>query len=160
LLLDDILLQAYLRFPDRLLTSRDNLAVIGYSLGGLFSCNAAWKMHQYIGKAACQSSSFWWPTNVDDMENEFQFIDTLDDPKWSSNRLPQKIIIDVGGAEEEGDDDDFKMVTAGKMVADKLMEMPYFEKDKNIWFQVYPGKNHSLLSWFQRIWNPLKMLWN
>ena len=128
-------------FPDCLLTSRENLALIGYSIGGLFSCNAAWKHHENIGRAACESSSFWWPTNAEDIENEFQFMETLDDPNLSSNRLAQKILIDVGGAEEEGEDDDFKMISAATMVAHKMMEMPLFERDSNIWLQVYPGKN-------------------
>ena len=79
------------------------LKLFFYSFGGLFSCHAAWQRHLTLGKSACQSPSFWWPTNitVSPPGNMFHFIDTLADPKFTENRLPQKILIDVGG--EEGD---------------------------------------------------------
>ena len=72
-----------------------------YSFGGLFSCHAAWKRHLTLAKSACQSPSFWWPTNVTIPGNMFHFIETLADPKFTENRLPQKILIDVGGEEED-----------------------------------------------------------
>merc|ERR1719322_336188 len=100
---------------------------MGYSFGGLFAFNAAWKRHEYIGRAACESSSFWWPTNADDAENEFEFLDTLDDTALNSNRLPQKIVIDVGGAEENEEDEDYLMVSTSQRAARKMMGMPYFE---------------------------------
>lgn len=39
---------------------RDNTAVMGSSMGGLFSFYAAWTRPDVFGKAACLSSSFWW----------------------------------------------------------------------------------------------------
>lgn len=39
---------------------RDNTALMGSSMGGLFSFYAAWTRPDVFGKAACLSSSFWW----------------------------------------------------------------------------------------------------
>ena len=75
-------------------------------MGGLFACHAAWQRSDVIGGAACESPSFWWPTNASVPTNEFHFINTLSDPLFSSTRFPQKILIDVGS--EEGIDDSFK----------------------------------------------------
>ena len=46
--------------------SRDNLGILGSSLGGLISCYAVWTRPEVYGKAGCMSSSFWWD------ENDFQ----------------------------------------------------------------------------------------
>jgi predicted alpha/beta superfamily hydrolase len=39
---------------------REDTALIGSSLGGLFSFYAAWTAPEVFGKAICISSSFWW----------------------------------------------------------------------------------------------------
>jgi predicted alpha/beta superfamily hydrolase len=39
---------------------REDTALLGSSLGGLFSFFAAWTRPDVFGKAACLSSSFWW----------------------------------------------------------------------------------------------------
>jgi predicted alpha/beta superfamily hydrolase len=39
---------------------REHTAVMGSSMGGLFSFFAAWARPEVFGKAACLSSSFWW----------------------------------------------------------------------------------------------------
>ncbi|AKT40109.1 alpha/beta hydrolase [Chondromyces crocatus] len=39
---------------------RENTALMGSSMGGLFSFYAAWTRPDVFGKAACLSSSFWW----------------------------------------------------------------------------------------------------
>ena len=72
-------------------------------MGGLFACHAAWQRSDVIGGAACESPSFWWPTNASVPTNEFHFIHTLSDPLFSSTRFPQKILIDVGGGESAQD---------------------------------------------------------
>lgn len=41
-------------------TERENTALMGSSMGGLFSFYAAWTRPDVFGKAACLSSSFWW----------------------------------------------------------------------------------------------------
>jgi predicted alpha/beta superfamily hydrolase len=39
---------------------RENTAMIGASMGGLFSFYAAWRRSDVFGRAACLSPSFWW----------------------------------------------------------------------------------------------------
>jgi len=39
---------------------REHTALMGSSMGGLFSFHAAWTRPDVFGKAACLSSSFWW----------------------------------------------------------------------------------------------------
>jgi len=39
---------------------RESTALIGASLGGLFSFYAAWSRSDVFGRAACLSASFWW----------------------------------------------------------------------------------------------------
>ena len=33
-----------------------------------------------------------------------------------------------------------------------------FDRDRNLWSHVYPGKSHSFEAWLARIWNALKIL--
>ena len=68
-------------------------------------------------RAACQSSSFWWPLNAEIPGNEFHFIETLSDPKFVQNRLPQKILVDVGSGEDGCCGD---MIRASEIVAHRL----------------------------------------
>ena len=62
-------------WPGRLMTDRDSVGVVGYSLGGLAACHAAWTREDRIGRAACQDPSFWWPTNVTADRNMFHFVE-------------------------------------------------------------------------------------
>lgn len=79
-----------------LTSERRRTFAMGYSLGGLAACHAAWtrprasKEHfdlsrfshsafcsKAFGGAACQSPSLWWPYNVDDPSapySEFHFV--------------------------------------------------------------------------------------
>ena len=48
---------------------------------------------------------------------EFHLIETLSDPKFVQNRLPQKILVDVGSGEGGHIDD---MIGAAEIVAHRL----------------------------------------
>ena len=61
---------------------------------------------QFFGGAACQSASFWWPWVFEKQDNKtrvfsaFNFVnETLKENL--TDRLPQKIVIDVGEPEED-----------------------------------------------------------
>ena len=155
-LLGPILSQLENSWPGRLLTDRDNLAIVGYSLGGLISCHAAWTRQEVIGRAACESSSFWWPTNADLVANMFHFVNhTL--PQFSNDRLPQRILVTVGDGESGGD---FAMVSMAQLVVEEMTKLPSFKKDVNIWLQIYPHKEHNEQAWVDRMWNSLKIIWD
>ena len=44
----------------RVLTGRENVGILGSSLGGLISCYAGWTRSNIYKKNGCMSSSFWW----------------------------------------------------------------------------------------------------
>jgi predicted alpha/beta superfamily hydrolase len=46
---------------------RENLGMLGSSLGGLLSCYACWTRYPHYSKCGCMSSSFWW--NKQDFNN-------------------------------------------------------------------------------------------
>ncbi|CAC5390096.1 unnamed protein product [Mytilus coruscus] len=83
---------------DRILIDQPNTGVIGYSLGGLMSCYAAWTRSSIFGLAACQSPSLWWPVNNTTLNScDFDFINnTLRDQSFQQNRFPQTIDLDAG----------------------------------------------------------------
>ena len=146
--------------PGRLLTGRDSLGIMGYSLGGLMSCYAAWTRSSVYGLASCQSASFWWPRlfNATGGADAFQFIhDTLADGGYTVGRLPQKVVIDVGGEEATPVNN---IVLAGRQVYDTMAGSPHFTRNVNLWYQVYPGERHSIQAWVKRMWNALKILRN
>ncbi len=103
----------------------DHTLISGYSMGGLFACYAAWirpHVHSYetrrfarfqkcfspviqmIGRAACSSSSFWWPRfqSVEGDYNYYGQFAFLNETLYThlEDRPKQKILIDVGELEE------------------------------------------------------------
>ena len=156
-LLGDILLQIVQMWPDRLLIDRDNLGIVGYSLGGLFSCHAAWTRQEMISRAACESSSFWWPTNAKLVSHMFHFVNQTM-KQFTRGRLPQRILVTVG-ADEQTADDDFQMVKMAEVVVEEMVKLPVFKKDENVWLQVYPNTNHSAVAWVERLGYSLKIIW-
>jgi len=157
-LLGDILSQMKETWPDRLLTDRDNLGIVGYSLGGLFSCHAAWTRHQSISRAACESSSFWFPTklSLSHTSHTFHFVNqTL--KTFNQGRLPQRILVTVG-ADEGGSA--HHMVDMAQLVVEEMVKLPVFRKNENIWLKVYPNTNHSIQSYIERLPYSLKTMWD
>ena len=52
------------------------------------------------------------------------------------------------------------MIGAAKIVYEKMAQSPYFQENENLWFHVYPSKDHGLEAFKERIWNAFKILWN
>ena len=91
------------------------------------------------------------------MSQMFHFVNhTLE--QFNYARLPQRILVTVGGAEQE-EVDDFQMVTMAEHVVEEMVKLPMFRKDENIWLQVYPHETHSFEAWKERLWNSLKIIW-
>ncbi|MEW8547627.1 MAG: alpha/beta hydrolase-fold protein, partial [Candidatus Thiodiazotropha sp.] len=97
-LVDTVLPKVQQLTDNRALTDQPNLGVIGFSLGGLMACHAAWTRPATFGLAACQSPSLWWPI-INITTNDFFFNEiSLKDANLRANRRFQKIYLDVGGA--------------------------------------------------------------
>ena len=54
----------------------------------------------------------------------------------------------------------YRMIEGASLATQKMVELPYFQKDENIWFHVYPGKFHTDEAYIERIWNSLRIMWN
>ena len=149
-------LLTYVHLNYRALTEQKNVGIMGYSLGGLISCHAAWTRPAVFGSAVCSSPSFWWPVPLGKyfpFGAQFEFINkTLS--KFQDKRPLQRIYIDMGSAEG-----DFLMVDASKRAANRMAETPYFEFDRNLWLMILDKQNHSLNAFLSRSWQPLYTLY-
>lgn len=142
---------------NRLSQNRNKIGLMGYSHGGLLSCRAAWTRPQHFGFASCGSASFWWPFNNDTWTTcDFDFFNnTLKDPKYLQNRPPQRIYIDVGGAETSAPYNELQISVE---VAEYLNTLAAFEMNKNLWLHVYPGQHHGYYNWLKRVWQAMRAL--
>ena len=137
----------------RMLTDQPNLGVMGYSLGGLMACHAAWTRPDVFGFAACQSPSLWWPKINDDKDGFFFNNVSLKDSNLRFKRPYQRILLDAGGTETQSP---FTLTQAMVAAAEDMSTTGWFEWNKNLWADVYPGDIHSGQVWVSRIWKPLK----
>ena len=135
---------------NRAMISRENLSIVGYSLGGLAACHAAWTRPQIFSAAACQSSSFWWPKRAD-ASCQFEFLNkTLKENR--NDRPYQRIHIDVGELEAGGP---YDMITAAVRAGASMADLGIFNIDDNLIVKVFTGQRHSGLEWYNRLWNSL-----
>lgn len=141
----------------RSLTDQSNTGIIGYSLGGLMSCHAAWTRPNQFGMAACQSPSFWWPLN-DTTYNDcnFDFFNvTLKNQTLLKDRNRQKILVDAGSEESHSP---YRLTQSTVEAGLVMSKMPFFELDRNIWINIYPDAGHDFKQWSLRFWTALTTL--
>ena len=101
-LVDKVLPKVKNHTNNRLHTDQPNLGIMGYSLGGLMSCHAAWTRPHIFGFAACMSPSLWYPyTSHTTAAFLFNNV-TLKDPSLRQNRPLQRIYLDAGSLETPG----------------------------------------------------------
>ena len=153
-LVDTVLPNVQQVVDNRALADQPNLGVMGFSLGGLMACHAAWTRPNTFSMAACQSPSLWWP--ISNITTNYFFFNkvTLQDTNLRENRRIQKIYLDVGGAETG---EPYKMAKAILETADEMVNTGFFEWDRNLWANVYPGEHHTYESWLSRLWVPLNL---
>lgn len=135
----------------------DRIGVMGYSLGGLMSCYAAWTRPRVFSFAACQSPSFWWPKNDQNMDKaDFYFINnTLNDPLFLDQRPQQKIYIDAGGDENI---DPYRLTQAVVEAGHLISKHEHYNLNKNVWVFVDPHKSHTFVEWGKRMGQALTTL--
>ena len=139
----------------RMRIGQRNLGIMGYSLGGLLACHAAWTRPATFGSAACQSPSFWWPA-INRTHLAFFFTEeTLADEILRRNRPRQKIYLDAGGQETDWP---HAMPQTMIAVAESMAATGAFIWDENLWAFIFPDDPHSLMHWAMRIWSPLQLL--
>jgi predicted alpha/beta superfamily hydrolase len=133
----------------RTVMGRNETALIGSSMGGLFSFFAAWTKGSVFGRAACLSSSFWWDGRA--MVREVQKGQCPLPRPW--------LYIDSGaarnGLEEDANlRDGFEHTVA---LRSALVSHCYLPGD-NVHALAFAGLKHDNDSWASRIAIPLQLL--
>ena len=128
---------------------REDTALIGSSMGGLFSFFAAWSRPDVFGKAACLSGSFWWGDRF--MIHEVQ---------KGSCPLPRPwLYLDSGAARSPFEEDanlrdGFHHTTA---LRNALVDHCYLP-GASLHMLAFAGMSHNNSSWAARLGIPLQLL--
>ena len=127
---------------------REHTAMMGSSMGGLFSFYTAWNRPDVFGKVACLSSSFWW--------------DDRSMVREARGRCPfprPLIYIDSGAAINPFENDAYLRDGYHHTVAlrDALVNHCYIAGD-NLHILAFPGAAHDGPSWAARLAIPLQLL--
>jgi predicted alpha/beta superfamily hydrolase len=123
---------------------RESTALIGSSLGGLFSFYAAWNRPEVFGKAICLSSSFWWANRR-----------MIRDAAMAPSPRPT-IYLDSGVAlnPDAPSQDGFQHTRSMQRA---LLRAGYVNGD-DLHSLAFPGQSHSTAAWSARVAIPLQLL--
>ena len=125
----------------RTLPGRENTAVGGSSLGGLFAMMCAWEYPNIFSKAACFSPAFRI-SDIDYVKNVVQY---------SGPKKELTFYIDNGGV-----DLDARLLPGVNDMIGALLEKGYVV-DKDLFVFVDPSATHNEAAWAKRFWRPLKI---
>ncbi len=124
--------------------SREDTAVIGSSLGGLFAFYAAWTRPEIFGKAICLSSSFWWANR-----SMIRKAALAPEPR-PSIYLDSGVALNPDAPSQDGFQHTRSMqralVRAGYTNGEDLQSL------------AFPGHVHSTAAWSARVAIPLQLL--
>jgi predicted alpha/beta superfamily hydrolase len=127
---------------------REDRAIMGSSMGGLFSFFAAWKRSDVFGKAACLSSSFWWADRW--------MVKTASSDKPSPEPM---IYLDSGAAMNPYERD--PSLRDGfhhtRSMYRALLRLGYVA-GQNLHRLTFAGESHEAAAWAARVALPLQIL--
>lgn len=128
---------------------RGETALLGSSMGGLFSFHAAWTRPDVFGRAACLSGSFW----------------------WSRRRLVREVAgggcpnprpffyIDSGAAKDPfAEDANLRDGYHHTIALRAALTGHCYESGKDLHLLAFPGHAHDTASWAARLAVPLQLL--
>jgi predicted alpha/beta superfamily hydrolase len=130
---------------------RDDLGMLGSSLGGLISCYAGYTRSHIYARVGCMSSSFWWDGN--------NFNDTI----VGSKPLPRAdttFYIDSGDMEQGGCmppqncDDRLQSIDT----RNHLQKLGW-KINSTLFYYLQHGGVHNEASWASRFWVPMTSLY-
>jgi len=124
----------------RIETGRQNLGILGSSLGGLISCYAGWTRSTVYSKTGCMSSSFWW--NNQDFKNT-----VLNTAKPT---LGEVFYLDSGTV-NDGQQDTVD-------VRNKFQERGWV-LNKDLFYYLDVGGQHNEIYWGRRFHVPMEYLY-
>eukprot|EP00027_Filamoeba_sp_ATCC50430_P000952 CAMPEP_0168555228 /NCGR_PEP_ID=MMETSP0413-20121227/8214_1 /TAXON_ID=136452 /ORGANISM="Filamoeba nolandi, Strain NC-AS-23-1" /LENGTH=393 /DNA_ID=CAMNT_0008586047 /DNA_START=74 /DNA_END=1255 /DNA_ORIENTATION=+ len=123
----------------RVVMSRENVGILGSSLGGLISCYGGYTRPQAFSKAGCMSSSFWW--NNEDFNNIIL-------PKYDA---PSDVTFYLDSGDSGNSNDD---VTQTQTVRDHMLQLGYVA-NQTLFYYLDHGASHSETYWGARFWVPM-----
>jgi predicted alpha/beta superfamily hydrolase len=123
---------------------RDGTALIGSSLGGLFSFYAAWSAPEVFGKAICLSSSFWWA-------NRYMIRAASIAP---SPRPTIYLDSGVGLNPDAPSQDGFQHTSSMQ----RALVRAGYTNGEDLHRLAFPGQTHSTAAWSARVAIPLQLL--
>eukprot|EP01095_Lingulamoeba_sp_RSL-Kostka_P007819 TRINITY_DN2548_c0_g1_i1.p1 TRINITY_DN2548_c0_g1~~TRINITY_DN2548_c0_g1_i1.p1 ORF type:complete len:390 (-),score=110.83 TRINITY_DN2548_c0_g1_i1:37-1206(-) len=126
----------------RVSTSRENLGILGSSLGGLISCYAGWTRSTVWSKIGCMSSSFWWNTR------DFNDVILATYPK-PNNLL--EFYLDSGNCCPEPIGDDHYQTLQVR----NTLEKDGYKMNDTLYYYLDNGGQHNEYYWGKRFYNPM-----
>lgn len=148
----DFLVERMKPWVDRTYRARPepaSTAVLGASMGGLFSFFAAWTRPDVFGKAACLSGSFWWDRRC--MIREVQ--------RGSCPAPRPALYIDSGAARTNFEEDANAVDGLHHTLALRQALVTHcYAPGTNLHTLAFPGLRHNNVSWGMRLPIPLQIL--
>lgn len=129
----------------RVLTNRQNLGIMGSSLGGLISCYAGWTRPSIWMKSGCMSSSFWW--NSRDFHGTI--LQTFPQPNH------EIFYVDSGNCCPEPTGDDHYQTAQVVNTMQKLGQ----KMNSTLFYYLDEGGQHSEYYWGKRFYIPMEDLY-
>lgn len=133
----------------RTLPARGDTALLGSSMGGLFSFYAAWKRPDVFGAAICLSSSFWWSD---------RFAVRLAQEGLCPAPRP-RLYLDSGAARSALERD--KNAHDGQhhtRAMERALVHHCYEPGDDLHVLTFPGHRHDATSWAARVAIPLQLV--
>jgi predicted alpha/beta superfamily hydrolase len=128
---------------------REDTALIGSSMGGLFSFFAAWTRPDVFGRAACLSGSFWW-----DRRGLIHGVANGACP----NPRPF-LYVDSGAARDAlAEDANLRDGYHHTMALRIALTGHCYEPGRDLHVLAFPGHAHDAGSWGARLGVPLQLL--
>jgi len=141
-------LKPYIDANHRTRLGRENTAMIGASMGGLFSFYAAWSRSDVFGRVACLSPSFWW--------DERKMIHQV------QSHCPRQrpwLYIDSGAALSQFEQDaNIRDTFDHTQAMCKTLVSHCYEPGNNLVSLTYLGFQHDASAWAARLALPLQLL--
>lgn len=133
----------------RIKAEREQTAILGSSLGGLFAFFAAWTRSDVFGKAACLSSSFWWAN---------RFAVRL--VREGGCPSPKPTLYLDSGASMSAVERDANLRDGFHHTRSMFRALTAlgFSPGLDLHRLVFAGHKHDAASWAARVWLPMQML--
>ncbi|HSB37121.1 MAG TPA: alpha/beta hydrolase-fold protein [Thermoanaerobaculia bacterium] len=128
---------------------REDTALIGSSMGGLFSFFAAWTRPDLFGRAASLSGSFWWDRRR-----------LVHDVAAGACPNPRPVLyVDSGAAKDPlAEDANLRDGYHHTMAMRRALTGHCYEPGRDLHVLAFPGHAHDAASWAARLAVPLQLL--